>query len=91
MATYGEPIYQRLARPKFWEPVLLPSHRSPLLELMPDDLRPARLGNASRDIHFEIALARFSISRQRLMIHEKGSGSRRNSLSSTIFASAQPD
>lgn len=46
----------------------------------------ARLGNVSGDIHCEIALARFSISRQRLMIHENGSGSRRNSLSSTIFA-----
>jgi len=46
----------------------------------------ARLGNISGDIHFEIALARFSISRQRSMIHENGSGSRRNSLSSIIFA-----
>jgi hypothetical protein len=46
----------------------------------------ARLGSISGDIHFEIALARFSISRQRSIIHENGSGSRRNSLSSTIFA-----
>jgi hypothetical protein len=37
----------------------------------------ARLGSISGDIHFDIALARFSISRQR-MIHENGSGSRRN-------------